>query len=390
MPFERQGSPRVSVAFEHPGEWEELRLEAPSSFRSADLITRGCGDPPEETIRRRGLRPAHGILTHGDSGPCDAPALTRDEPSSARSSSWLAVVAFILRGIGIGGHLTMAIGLSGLVGAIFMLPDYEPRLHDGSAGPHHRARDAGAVLMSLLTPQQQATLARLNKAQLVLLRFASDEELAALAERAEREHPSADQIKRAIKNWTPDWDEHEQEDDWHVLLCLVAFGLKRASTRRRRRWSWSRWLHPLARTVPAPQLTAEGDRAILQLDRAASHRRSRARSARRRGGRSRGSSCRAIILWSTSFRCAVGSRALPDGNSLRRTGWRRTARPWGEAYNLKLAWSADGRTLVGAGLLPNRDEDDHARLRTGRARGGPVRCSNIEGLYPSPTPSLKG
>ena len=58
--------------------------------------------------------------------------------------------------------------------------------------------------MSLLTPEQQAVVATLTKAQLVALRFASDAELPALVAQAERDRLSADQIKRAIKNWVPD------------------------------------------------------------------------------------------------------------------------------------------------------------------------------------------
>jgi hypothetical protein len=60
--------------------------------------------------------------------------------------------------------------------------------------------------MTLLTPAQQLVLARLEKPQIVALRFASDAELPALVERAERDKLSADQIKQAITNWLPDWD----------------------------------------------------------------------------------------------------------------------------------------------------------------------------------------
>ena len=59
---------------------------------------------------------------------------------------------------------------------------------------------------AVLTPAQQATLARLTKAQVVALRFASDAELPALVDRADREKLSADQIKQAITTWVPDWD----------------------------------------------------------------------------------------------------------------------------------------------------------------------------------------
>ena len=117
----------------------------------------------------------------------------------------IAVVAFAIRGYGIGGHVSMGVGLFGLVGAIFMLLSisrvYTTALQDRIIKLEMRLR-----CLSLLTPEQQAVVARLEKPQLIALRFASDAELAALAERAEREHLSADQIKRAIKNWVPDLD----------------------------------------------------------------------------------------------------------------------------------------------------------------------------------------
>ncbi len=45
---------------------------------------------------------------------------------------------------------------------------------------------------------------RLTMRQIVGLRFASDEELAALAARAVSEHLSEDAIKKAVKTWRPD------------------------------------------------------------------------------------------------------------------------------------------------------------------------------------------
>jgi hypothetical protein len=115
----------------------------------------------------------------------------------------IGIVGFVLRGLGIGGHVTMAVGLFGLVACNLVLLSisrtYTTALQDRIINLEMRVRCA-----SLLTPQQQAIMDRLGKGQLIALRFASDAELPALLEQAEREHLSADQIKRAIKNWVPD------------------------------------------------------------------------------------------------------------------------------------------------------------------------------------------
>jgi hypothetical protein len=58
----------------------------------------------------------------------------------------------------------------------------------------------------LLTGAQMAEFARLSKPQLVALRFASDEELPGLMERALRENMTSDAIKRAVTGWVPDLD----------------------------------------------------------------------------------------------------------------------------------------------------------------------------------------
>ena len=117
----------------------------------------------------------------------------------------LSVAGFALRWFQIGGRYSMALGLSGLILAVLALlaisRDYTVRLQDRIIKLEMRLRAA-----SLLSPTHQAALGRLTKAQLVALRFASDEELPLLVERAERDKLSADEIKRAITNWVPDWD----------------------------------------------------------------------------------------------------------------------------------------------------------------------------------------
>jgi hypothetical protein len=56
----------------------------------------------------------------------------------------------------------------------------------------------------LLPPPQDALLAQLRPKQIVALRFASDDELGPLLERAVREKLPPVEIKRAIKRWRAD------------------------------------------------------------------------------------------------------------------------------------------------------------------------------------------
>ena len=56
----------------------------------------------------------------------------------------------------------------------------------------------------VLPAGQDAHLATLSKKQIVALRFASDEELGAVLERAAREKLSPKDIKASIKTWRPD------------------------------------------------------------------------------------------------------------------------------------------------------------------------------------------
>jgi len=56
----------------------------------------------------------------------------------------------------------------------------------------------------LLPAGSDAQLAKLNSKQVAALRFASDEELGALLERAARENLEPKDIKASIKTWRPD------------------------------------------------------------------------------------------------------------------------------------------------------------------------------------------
>jgi hypothetical protein len=113
----------------------------------------------------------------------------------------IAVLGFAMGG-SFAGRLATAIGLVGSILTLQLISrSYTTALQDRIIKLEMRMRGA-----SLLTPQQQAIAARLGKAQLVALRFASDGELGPLVERVEREQMTADQIKRAITSWVPDLD----------------------------------------------------------------------------------------------------------------------------------------------------------------------------------------
>ena len=117
----------------------------------------------------------------------------------------ISIVAFALRLFGIGGRAAVSAGTIGLIATNIVLllisRSYTTRLQDRIIKLEMKTRCA-----SLLTPAQQMALARLTTPQIIALRFASDGELAALLERADRERLSPDQIKRAITSWLPDWD----------------------------------------------------------------------------------------------------------------------------------------------------------------------------------------
>jgi hypothetical protein len=117
----------------------------------------------------------------------------------------LATAGFVARWFGVETRATMAIGLGGLIAADVVLllisREYITKLQDRIIKLEMRLR-----FSERLTPPQQAIVARLPTSSIVALRFASDDELPALVDRADRERLTPDQIKRAIRTWVPDWD----------------------------------------------------------------------------------------------------------------------------------------------------------------------------------------
>lgn len=117
----------------------------------------------------------------------------------------LALVAFVLRWLEIGGRSSFALGLVGIVMSLATLLAisrvYITRLQDRIIKLEMRMRAA-----AVLSPDQVRMLGGMTNKQIAALRFASDEEMPALVERAARENLKPDDIKRAVKTWVPDLD----------------------------------------------------------------------------------------------------------------------------------------------------------------------------------------
>jgi predicted phage-related endonuclease len=113
----------------------------------------------------------------------------------------LAALAFIIAGWTNSRQdyalLSMLIGVQALVS---ISRSYTTTLQDRIIRLEMRVRAE-----KVLPPPQQALLARLRPKQVAALRFAGDEELGALVERASAEDLSPKAIKKAITNWQPDY-----------------------------------------------------------------------------------------------------------------------------------------------------------------------------------------
>ena len=117
----------------------------------------------------------------------------------------VAITGFVMQWRRVGGMSASGIGLAGLTAAVALLVSmsrqYTTRLQDRIIRLEMRVRCA-----PFLAPEQQRALQALDLRRIAALRFASDEEIPSLLDRAVRDALSPDQIKRSVKNWVPDLD----------------------------------------------------------------------------------------------------------------------------------------------------------------------------------------
>jgi hypothetical protein len=114
-------------------------------------------------------------------------------------ASWIMSIVFVVRHPGYYAAWGVVLATATLI-AVFKIRTYSLRVQDRVIRLEERLRLA-AVLPESTRPQ----IAKLKEGQLIGLRFASDEEVAVLAQRALSESLSRADIKKSVKTWRPDY-----------------------------------------------------------------------------------------------------------------------------------------------------------------------------------------
>jgi hypothetical protein len=113
--------------------------------------------------------------------------------------TWIVSVVFLVRHPGF-LHLWIVVFNTAIIVAVIRNRQYALKVQDRVIRLEERER-LGALVPDSLRPQ----IAKLTEAQLIALRFAHDEEIPALVARTLSENLSQKDIKKAVKNWRPDY-----------------------------------------------------------------------------------------------------------------------------------------------------------------------------------------
>jgi Family of unknown function (DUF6526) len=113
--------------------------------------------------------------------------------------SWIVSVVLLVRRPCL-LHFWGVVFVTAIVVAVIRSRQYALKVQDRVLRLEERLRLA-ALLPDSLRPQ----IAKLGEGQLIALRFASDEEVPALVERTLSANLSPADIKKAIRNWRPDY-----------------------------------------------------------------------------------------------------------------------------------------------------------------------------------------
>jgi hypothetical protein len=113
--------------------------------------------------------------------------------------SWILSVVFLVRHPGF-LHFWIVVFNTALLVAVVRFRQYALKVQDRVIRLEERLR-----LAALLPDSLRPKIAKLSEGQFIALRFASDEEVPGLVERTLSANLRPADIKKAIKNWRPDY-----------------------------------------------------------------------------------------------------------------------------------------------------------------------------------------
>jgi len=113
--------------------------------------------------------------------------------------TWIVSVVFAVHHPGF-VHFWIVVFNTAIIVAVIRCRQYALKVQDRVIRLEERER-----LATLLPDSLRSQIAKLTEAQLIGLRFASDEEIPALVQRTLSENLSQKDIKKSVKNWRPDY-----------------------------------------------------------------------------------------------------------------------------------------------------------------------------------------